>query len=240
MIALLEYLAGRTSPEFIPGDGKRAVVIVHGLLHRAVMMRKAAKTLHRLRPDDIYLYDYRTTRKGIYEHGNDFASFLADLNKIYPEIAIITHSMGGLVTRVALQQPQAAAKVKTVVMIAPPNHGSAVAARWVEKFAPAPWLVKPLPDLSDHPESIVHRLPGISGAHLGIITMRHDRKVAMDSSWLDGAAAQLIMDGRHCRVLFDPEVIKAADFFINNGFFTKKICKADKNDYISIKGESSK
>ncbi len=221
MIYLLEYLAGRTSSEFLRGDGKRAVVIVHGLLHRAVTMRKAAKTLRQLRSDDIYLYDYRTTRKGIYGHGNDFASFLTDVGKMYPEIAIITHSMGGLVTRVALQDPEAAAKVKTVVMVAPPNHGSAVAAKWVEHFAPAPFLVKPLPDLSNSPESIVHTLPAVNNCRLGIITMRHDRKVAMDSTSLAGANAQLIMDGRHCRFVFDPAVMKAADFFIKNGFFAK-------------------
>lgn len=221
MIPLLEYLAGRTNSEFIRGDGKRAVIIVHGLLHRAMMMRKAAKALRQLRSDDIYLYDYRTTRKNIYEHGNDFASFLADINKMYPETAIIAHSMGGLVTRVALQQPEAAAKVKTVVMVAPPNHGSAVAAKWVDNFAPTPFLVRVLPDLSDHPESVVHTLPAVTGCRLGIITMRHDRKVTMASTWLTGADAQLIMDGRHCRFLFDPAVIKAADFFIKNGFFAK-------------------
>ena len=100
LLTLATYAVGGRRFEHLPGNPEQpAVVLVHGLLHRGIVMRSLAKFLNG-RGYPVYIYDYKTTRSGIVEHGRKFTEFLRSLPE--ERVGIVTHSMGGLLTRVAL------------------------------------------------------------------------------------------------------------------------------------------
>lgn len=220
--SLIRYAAGLRHIEYFPGKpGQLPVVLVHGLLHRGIMMRSFALWLSR-RGRPVVLYDYRTTRRHITEHGRELAAFLRELGE--PRIDLVTHSMGGLLARVALAELAETGQnglIHRVVMLAPPHHGSAVATAWVEHFAPSPFLVRPLPDLADHPRAAVHTLPVPEGFEIGIIAGRFDRKVALSSTHLHGERAHVIIDSGHAFIMNRPEARQLALRFLESGSFDK-------------------
>ncbi len=62
---------------------------------------------------------------------NGLANALAELQASEPtrQIAIVTHSLGGIVARAALEPDHRSSyQVKRLIMVGPPNHGSALAA----------------------------------------------------------------------------------------------------------------
>ncbi len=221
--SLLRYSAGLRHLEHLPGNGggKTPVVLVHGLLHRGVIMRPFGLALQAT-GRDVWIYDYRTTRHHIGEHGAELAAFLLKLRKDLPEIDLVTHSMGGLLARVALdrlRRENATGFIRRVVMLAPPNHGSDLAAKWVAHFAPAPYLVRPLPDLSSTAEAPVHRLPVPAGFEIGIIAARFDSKVALDSTHLQGETDHTIVDTGHAFMMNHPDTRYQTCFFLEHGHF---------------------
>lgn len=220
--SLVRYAAGMRHIETFPGEpGRIPVVLVHGLLHRGIMMRGFALWFARQGRKAI-LYDYRTTRRHIVEHGRELASFLRALGE--PRIDLVTHSMGGLLARVALAELSSSGQgglIHRVVMLAPPHHGSAVATAWVEHFAPSPFLVRPLPDLADHPRAAVHALPVPEGFEIGIIAGRFDRKVALSSTHLRGERAHVTIDSGHAFIMDRPEARRLTLRFLESGSFDK-------------------
>ncbi|WP_295806328.1 alpha/beta fold hydrolase [uncultured Victivallis sp.] len=220
--SLARYAAGLRHIEFLPGEpGRIPVILVHGLLHRGIVMKQFALWLNRQgRP--VVVYDYRTTRRHIVEHGRELADFLC--RREMPQIDLVTHSMGGLLARVALAELAATGRggmVHRIVMLAPPHHGSAVATAWVEHFAPSPFLVRPLPDLADRPEAAVHDLPVPEGYEIGIIAGRFDNKVSLSSTHLRGERAHVVIDSGHAFIMNRPEARHLTLRFLETGSFDK-------------------
>ncbi|UKI30587.1 MAG: alpha/beta fold hydrolase [Lentisphaeria bacterium] len=220
--SLIRYAAGLRHIEIFPGTpGALPVVLVHGLLHRGIMMRRFARWFSAGGRRAI-LYDYRTTRHHIFEHGLELARFLRELGE--PQIDLVTHSMGGLLARVALAELAASGKsglIHRVVMLAPPHRGSAVATAWVEHFAPSPLLVRPLPDLADRPQAAVHTLPVPTGYEIGIIAGRFDNKVSLSSTHLRGERAHVTIDSGHAFIMNQPEARLLTLRFLETGSFDK-------------------
>ena len=82
-------------------------------------------------------WNYDSKDKFIEEHGEDLARRLSYIAKTFPNesISFVTHSMGGLVTRAALNHelcPEQA-KIGRAVLIAPPNGGTTY-GRKLKKF----------------------------------------------------------------------------------------------------------
>jgi triacylglycerol lipase len=111
---------------------KGSVVLVHGWGCRSIAMEPAAKCLA-LFGYDAYCYDYQSSKYTIPELG---ARFLRDLNYLLSqlpadeELFILTHSMGGLITRKALELDApngVGTRIAQIVMLAPPNQGSLMA-----------------------------------------------------------------------------------------------------------------
>ena len=92
-----------------------------------------------------YGYDYPTCRKRIPEHGRELAETLARFP--VAKFHLVTHSMGGLILRSALElAPELTERLSRVVMIAPPNRGSDLALKWLNRLSFAHKLVTPLPE----------------------------------------------------------------------------------------------
>src|SRR5262245_5759945 len=107
---------------------REAVVLVHGLAANRFIMAPLERALTGCF-GKVLNWGYPSLWSRIEQHGTALAEFLRLLDcHAYDRIHLVTHSMGGIVARLALGlfKPQRLARF---VMIAPPNRGSHIASR---------------------------------------------------------------------------------------------------------------
>ena len=227
--SLARGLTGRPSDIFIPAeppDSGETTVLVHGLFHRAAVMRNFAKTLA-AHHQQCVCYDYPTTRTDIAGSAAGLKRFLKTLLDSAPErkINLVTHSLGGLIVRAALTAPDdplPPERFKYIVMLAPPNHGSAAARRAAEKLPNlSKWLVKPLCDLSDAAGSAANLLPEPDRFRIGIIAGNFDKRVTIKSTKLKGQCDFIAVPCGHSFMMHNPEVQRQTVCFLAGGRFSR-------------------
>jgi pimeloyl-ACP methyl ester carboxylesterase len=117
----------------------RAVVLLHGLAAPRWSMRLLGGYLRKHTGCEVFNVEYASTRESIDDHAHSLARVLHSLAGI-DEISLVGHSMGNIVIRrylagdadpVSGWRPDP--RIRRVVMIAPPNHGSITALRWSDK-----------------------------------------------------------------------------------------------------------
>jgi pimeloyl-ACP methyl ester carboxylesterase len=107
-----------------PAGGERpTVVLLHGLARRAGSLAGLGKALAAA-GYPVWACDYPSRKRGIAATAAAIADRLADELPGRP-LAAVTHSLGGIVVR-HLGDPRL--RWRRIVMLAPPNHGSQVAA----------------------------------------------------------------------------------------------------------------
>jgi pimeloyl-ACP methyl ester carboxylesterase len=116
----------------------RAVIVLHGLFRSRGAMRQLAEFLETEGGYATFEMGYPSTRADIGAHAAALASVIEHLEGI-DEINFVAHSLGGLVVRhyLADQTDPATGKlpdgrIKRIVMLAPPNHGSPLAEYWLD------------------------------------------------------------------------------------------------------------
>ncbi len=131
MISLLRFgCGGRPRPAHAPGRG--TVVCVHGFLRGRGCLWAMERSL---KADGwrVENRDYPSRKWTIRKHAEDLAWELNRIAASHPgePISFVTHSLGGLVVRAALNLPDcpAEARAGAAVLMAPPNLGSAMARR---------------------------------------------------------------------------------------------------------------
>ena len=205
-------------------DRGEVVVLVHGLLHSSAVMYRFATALAK----DGYtveVYDYRTTRADYPEHATAYREYLREIFRKYPDapVNIVTHSMGGIITRIALadeDDPLDMTRIKCVVMLAPPNRGSACASEVVARIPRlSRMLCKPLRNLCDDPGSLIHTLPWLCNVRIGVIAGVYDRRVALHSTPCPGQVDYLELPCGHSFMMFNTEIHKQTLNFLEQGFF---------------------
>ena len=119
-----------------PRAGGRVLVLVHGLCMNDLQWRRdghdhGAVLANALGYTPLYLH-YNTGRN-ISTNGREFANLLEELTRVWPvpidELAILSHSMGGLVARSAVAHGSETGRawtrqLKNLVFLGTPHHGA--------------------------------------------------------------------------------------------------------------------
>ena len=196
------------------------VALVHGYLANKYMMAVLAGRLRR-RGYAPTAWGYWNIRCSLLVHADRFARQLESLDADpgTDVIHVVTHSMGGIVTRAALDRYRPR-KLGRVVMLAPPNRGSFVATRAVGTFGR---FLKPVVELSTAPDSLVNLLPMPPDLDLGVIAAEYDALVSEASTRPDVPHAFVALPTWHTGLLFRRETADLVAGFLATGRFPEPL-----------------
>lgn len=163
-----------------PTPTGKTVFLIHGWMCRATSMERLARQLA-AQGCDVYVYDYETSKFSIDRHAEIFLEEWRKILNRLPKgenIFFVTHSMGGIVLRAALNNmtQEECDWVDGIVQMGPPNRGSlwAIFGRpsFIRRFNAS------LGDMQKDADSYVNLLPAPkSYPNWGIITATFDDKV---------------------------------------------------------------
>ena len=113
-----------------PSCSRPPVLLVHGLYHNASAWHLYKWWLRRRGYEKVFAWSYNTVK-------NDFWQLADQLKGVVREAAglcggepviLVGHSLGGLLTRAAIADPQTAKLVRAAVILGAPNKGSKLSA----------------------------------------------------------------------------------------------------------------
>ena len=194
------------------------VLAIHGLGGHRLVMTPLCHRLKRM-GYQVQNWGYRSLWTSISQHADAFRDALqaADEDGQVARFHVVSHSMGSIVLRVALQSYQPR-KLHRIVMLCPPNHGSTVAA----KFSPVlGWLSKTLTEISDHPESYVNRIDEAvdSRYEIGVIRAETDFVVTPESTQMTVVREYVQLPGMHSSIVARALTADYVHRFLQRGTF---------------------
>ena len=217
-------------------EGRECVILLHGLARTSSSMKTMEKGLLQAGYQIVNL-DYSSREKTIEDiAAQDVAGGVTLCEQAGAgRIHFVTHSLGGIVVRLAMrnQKPE---KLGRVVMLAPPNQGSFVTDR-LKKW----WFYRRLngpagQELGTGSESLPNRI-GPVDYPVGVIAgNRHaffdawfasfipdenDGKVAVEHTRVDGMADFLLVPETHPFIMNADKVIEETIYFLRQGTFIR-------------------
>ncbi len=211
--------------------GARAAVCLHGFLRTGLSMMMVARHLRRCGWTTVNSPTHRYELVDMAEIGAQVARRIrqASTEAGGVPVDVITHSMGGLALRAALAH---APPIHRAVMLAPPNQGAEMAARWRARLplhqlgwdpfrALLPENAPALPTPNEHPVDIGILIGG-TGATQGFnpfLDGDNDGKVRLVEAQLPGAREVRTVNARHPAVVWRPDVLDLAVRFLRTGTF---------------------
>ena len=199
------------------------VALVHGYLANRFMLAPLAARLQR-RGFAPAPWGYWNPACSLLVHADRFARRLAalDADPAVSVLHLVTHSMGGIVARAALDRYRPR-KLGRVVMLAPPNRGSFVATRAVGTFGR---FLKPVVELSTAPDSLVNELPMPPDLDLGVIAAEYDALVSEASTRPDVPHSFVALPTWHTGLLFSRDAANLVAEFLARGTFPESSAAA--------------
>lgn len=220
-----------------PAPSCPLVILIHGLHHRAWVMRPLAKRLHKAGYSS-YELDYRSLRQPIAQHSRQLNDWLICNHDPDEPIHLVGHSLGGLVIRDFIYRyPNW--QIGRCVTLGTPHTGSTT-AHYVKK------LISPLVGQSytSGLDGTVAPLPGdvcmgvIAGNSpygLGQLFLRHNNRrsnlaeeeqahdgtVYIHETRLPNASDHIILPVNHTGMLVSPAVAAQTLYFLQHGQFKR-------------------
>jgi pimeloyl-ACP methyl ester carboxylesterase len=198
---------------------REAVYLLHGFAGNRLLMHRMARNLQRA-GYEVRNWSYPSVRSAIAVHAaalRDDVELAVELG--HHRIHFVAHSLGSIVLRRALcENPPPV--VGRIVMLAPPNSGSAWAragAIFLGKFCPV------LHELSTIPSSYVNRLRSPEGIEIGVIAGSHDWVVRRKDTILRCRHDHIVVRGDHLRLpLLRAAIDQTLNFLRAGGFRRQK------------------
>lgn len=209
------------------------VILIHGLARTHRSMSKLSRML-RAHEFMTVLLKYPSRKYNLETLSRQY--IVPEVNAVlyaaHGPVHFVTHSMGGILLRMALPYV-ATENIGRIVMLAPPNHGSEIVDtmrkfKWFRSFfGPAAinlastnhvYLEK-LPPLPDHCGIISGDR---SAFHLfdNALPRPHDGTVSVASTKMNGAHAHIVLHTSHPFIMRSGKVIEETIYFLKNGVFS--------------------
>lgn len=214
--------------EGLQAPSQHLVLLIHGILRSTGTFAALEEALIEVGFDAVAI-SYPSSRGTIEEHAQGLARLL-DRQEGTETVSFVTHSLGGLVVRHLLARDGAwkrRIEVHRIVMIAPPNRGSAI-ARLLEDV-PAyrliygaagqqltPEQVARIPTL-DHPFAIIAGGMGDGGGFNPLLPGDDDGTVGVAETRIEGAADFLVVPAIHASISSHQKTIRATIDFLKHG-----------------------
>jgi pimeloyl-ACP methyl ester carboxylesterase len=216
------------------------VLVLHGLGRSRKSMDGMVGYLRENSEYRVLSVSYASTRAEIGVHAASLANVIKSLEGV-EEISFVAHSMGNLVIRHYLadvmsdeSRREELARVRRIVMLAPPNQGAALADRFLRNpIVCAVWGVSGgeianwqelAPRLAGAVRS-VGIIAGGTGRSLGrnpLIPGDDDFVVAVSETRLPGAQDFVVLPTLHAVIMDHPRVQEYTMRFLEYGFFVSE------------------
>ena len=222
----------------LPPMRGRAVLVLHGLICTHTRMEKLVQAIRDETDYLVFNVEYPSTRGSIAEHAQMLDKIIQSLKGI-EEISFVAHSLGNIIIRRYLYDYQQThdgqidPRLRRMVMIAPPNHGSLMALAASKNDLLAMVNGRPLQELGPEWTTTEKKLV-IPPLEFGIIAGGRDDQrgfnpflpgnddgtVSIESARLPGAADFMVIPELHTFIMKDPMVIRCTTRFLKRGYFT--------------------
>lgn len=216
-------------------EKQEIVVLLHGILRSKTDMLFLRKNFEENGYDTLNIL-YPSREKSL----EDLSEFVHEKIINHPgysddtTVNFVTHSMGGLITRyyIARYKPKNLGKV---VMLGPPNTGSEFADWLTETEALAPIYKmlfgtagqqlttkhKHIDREINYPLGVIAGNASINPLAPWILDGEHDGIVPVERTKIEGMKDHIIMPATHSFMMFNPQVINQALYFLQHEEFNR-------------------
>ena len=217
--------------------GRECVILVHGLMRRKSSLNTLERTLG-VHGFDVANWDYLSTRQTISESADALYECYELNARYHSKVHFVSHSLGGIVVRCMLKE-HAVPKLGKIVMLGPPNQGSAVARTMLK--GPLKWVAGPpgqelqskeyLERLCAAPKTGVLIIAGTKSfdyvnpvSYVSGVALEepNDGTVSVKETRLEGLPEPLQVKDSHTGLPNNPEVIKAVLDFLQDASTREK------------------
>lgn len=219
-------LAGEARPR-----SSHLVLLLHGIGRSKDAFRPMRDAL-REAGYEAHGVNYPSTRRSLQDHAQQVEQLL-DRAEGVEQLSIVSHSMGGIVTRVLLDRPGAWKRridLHRVVMIGTPNRGSSLASLLAQHVPGASTVGGPAFDQLHVDPDALPPMQGRFGLIAGgrgdprgynpLLEGDDDSYVTVEETRLPGAEAELVVpQGVHSVLMMQPRVIQATLHYLQQGAF---------------------
>jgi triacylglycerol lipase len=211
---------------------RQPLILLHGLGRTRLSLWPVARAALR-RGYAVHNLGYPSRRAPIERLAEDVGHRILDVAGERTPVDVVTHSMGGIVLRAAVAIGVVPAELlRRVVMLAPPNQGSAVADR-LRDFRFYRLALGPAgQQIGTGETSVPRRLPPPPFV-LGVIAGRRsnnpffarvlgeesDGKVTVASAHVEGLRELVVVDHAHTFIMWAPDVLTHIFAFLEHGRF---------------------
>ena len=214
-------------------DSRPLIILIHGILRSGGAFVNLETALQQQGYETLSI-SYASTRRSLEQHGTALSHILENLAPD-TKVGFVTHSMGALVLRQALEVDKPDhIHLTRAVLIAPPNQGAQLADRMQNTGAyKAVYGISGQQLTTDH----VQELPKLTALEFGVLAGGRgtpegfnpmldgddDGVVTVDETKLEGMQAFKILPALHSTILSKPETARAVQSFLKTGRFDPAI-----------------